>query len=427
MKLVPAESLTVSDNRIRKAFPTDKQHELEVSIASKGLLHALVAQHDVGLNLVLVAGERRLRAMMALHSVGQSFDYNGERVPLGMVPVVMMADLSKEDIREAELEENVVRVDLSWQEKAKATAELYKLRVANTPPGETFTMGDMAEEITGERKSPTYHVKEQIILDYWLTDQEVAAASTPKEAIKVIKRKATAELTAALAEHYNTQDDKTCVLHVDAAKACESTPAETYDCIITDPPYGVGADQFGSQSDLGHDYVDTIVAWDAIMSWFPNEAYRICKAEAHLYLFHDFGAFNTLFAVFSRAGWNVWPRPLIWSKGGGMLPKPEHGPRYTYETILFANKGNKPVTGVHSDVIDVAKVSTVLLHAAQKPVDLYVNLLRRTCLPGDHILDPFCGSGTIFPAANILNLTAVGFEIDASHYNNSVSRLEEGK
>jgi DNA modification methylase len=65
--------------------------------------------------------------------------------------------------------------------------------------------------------------------------------------------------------------------------------------------------------------------------------------------------------------------------------------------------------------------------AAQKPVDLYRDFLMRSCRAGDSVLDPFCGSGTIFAAAHGLKVKATGIEVDRIAYGISVMRLGELK
>ena len=126
---------------------------------------------------------------------------------------------------------------------------------------------------------------------------------------------------------------------------------------------------------------------------------------------------------FILAGWEVWPTPIIWNKLNGMLPKPEHGPRRTYEMILFATKGGKKVTKVGPDVLTHSLVSE-RDHGAQKPVSLYVDLLSRSVLPGNSVLDFFMGSGTIFPACNKLKLAATGMEINRDYYTLALSRID---
>jgi site-specific DNA-methyltransferase (adenine-specific) len=64
-------------------------------------------------------------------------------------------------------------------------------------------------------------------------------------------------------------------------------------------------------------------------------------------------------------------------------------------------------------------------HGAQKPVELFRNLLARSCRPGDTVLDPFAGSGTIFPAAHDLKVLATGIEMEPQYYGMCVKRIEE--
>jgi site-specific DNA-methyltransferase (adenine-specific) len=123
-------------------------------------------------------------------------------------------------------------------------------------------------------------------------------------------------------------------------------------------------------------------------------------------------------------GWRVFNTPLIWVKSGGMLPLPEHGPRRTYECILYAFRGDRKVTAVYNDVI-VISPERETPHPAQKPMLLYYNLLMRSVRPGDKVLDPFCGSGTIFAAANKLQLTATGIELNPAFYALAVGRIKE--
>ena len=66
-------------------------------------------------------------------------------------------------------------------------------------------------------------------------------------------------------------------------------------------------------------------------------------------------------------------------------------------------------------------------HAAEKPLDLYIDLLERSAHVGDHVCDPFMGNGVIFPAANKLYLTATGIEQNKTAFGFATARLEEGK
>lgn len=108
------------------------------------------------------------------------------------------------------------------------------------------------------------------------------------------------------------------------------------------------------------------------------------------------------------------------------MPLPEHGPRRSYELVLYAYRGSKRVTAIYPDVIE-SKGDENLGHGAQKPVNLYTSLLVRSVRAGDKVLDPFAGTGTIFPAAHQLKCSALGIEKDPSYYGIAVQRIEELK
>jgi DNA modification methylase len=155
------------------------------------------------------------------------------------------------------------------------------------------------------------------------------------------------------------------------------------------------------------------------------EINRVAKEAAHLYCFCDIDKFHWLKDLFFLEGWNVFRTPLVWfRRNTGRVPLPEHGPRRQYELILYAHRGDRRVTAIYPDVIDEASVEDNLGHAAQKPIGVYSNLLRRSARPGDKVLDPFCGTGTVYPAAHSMRVAATGIEIDPAAYGIAVKRIE---
>jgi DNA modification methylase len=85
-------------------------------------------------------------------------------------------------------------------------------------------------------------------------------------------------------------------------------------------------------------------------------------------------------------------------------------------------KGKRKVLSLKSDVLTYPS-DTNEGHHAQKPVALFEDLLKRSARPGDNVLDPFCGSGTIFPACHSLRVKATGIELDKGFYGLAVKRL----
>lgn len=62
-------------------------------------------------------------------------------------------------------------------------------------------------------------------------------------------------------------------------------------------------------------------------------------------------------------------------------------------------------------------------HVAQKPVKLLRALIELTTLPGQLVLDPFCGSGSTLVAAKSSNRSFLGFEVDPDAVEVAKQRL----
>lgn len=434
---VPIEDVVIGEERIRRVFDPGRLNELAESIARLGLFHPIVVRYAaVGPTERphLVAGERRLRCIRLLHEKGISFHCNGSPVPSGTVPSTQLRNLSPSEQLEAELQENTVRQDITWQERSVAIAKLHNLRANQRAlVGETQSIKATTEEVIGDDPSgyQQQQVRNAIILSAHLDNPEVAKARTEKEAIKIVARDLRELFAGELAQRFNLSEvpSQHTLIHGECISLDETSPTleekrelselrkipdKVFDCIITDPPYGVGADDWvalsGSEAVTKHQYRDDFTYVRRLMEEFFPQAFRVSKVAAHLYVCCDIRLWHIWAELAGESGWEVWPVPIIWNKKGqGMIIGNVDGPRRTYEAVLYARCGKKGVQKVGADVIDVAPVQAEL-HAAQKPVELFTTLLEWSCVAGDRILDPFCGSGTVFPAANRLRLIATAIE-----------------
>ena len=423
---VKITDLTIPPNRQRQEFDPEALTDLANSISSLGLLHPIVVR-ETPLGLALVAGERRLRALETIWLLGGGIRHNGAQIPAYEVPIVTLGELDPLQAEEAELDENLKRRDLTWQERSEALARLHKLRQAQAAAiGGTHVIADTLREI-----ETTDYAKDRqaILIADHLDNPLVAGAKNEKEAFKALKREEerakSEQLAATVGATYNSSVHS--LYHVDCIRWMRECPDNAFDVILTDPPYGMNAQNFGDGAgrltNSEHHYNDTPENWWALMSDFCPEAYRVAKPQAHAYIFCDFDKFHELKGLMQAAGWYVFRTPLIVHKlGSGRVPLPDQGPRRQYEIILYAIKGNRPVTGIYPDVIP-CKLEENLTHGANKPVELYVDLLKRSTRPGDTVLDAFAGSGTVFPAAHACKLYATGLELNAEYYGISVKRL----
>lgn len=449
---IPASDIVVPKRRQRKEFKPGELNELRESIEKHGLWHPPVCRRLDG-ETVLVSGERRLRAVLDLYELGGVLTFGaGENAegavvrgtaPYGTIPFLDIGELSLIEALEAELEENIRRVDLTWQERAQATANLADLRTAQAlerglpPPKEADIAreikGGLAHLSDGELGDYQANVRKDIILAQHLDKPAVAGAKTAKEAFKILQRQEETEKNVALglALGADTVASGHTLVQQDTLVWLAGQVDAQFDVILTDPPYGMGADEFGESGLVGtmgaHFYEDAAENFERLMSAVVPETFRITKPEAHLYVFCDLDKFHRLRTWFTTAGWRVFRTPLIWfSPGKFRAPWPEHGPQRKYECILFAVKGDRRVNKVSGDVL-LFNPEANLGHQAQKPVALFEELLKRSIKPGDQVVDLFCGTGTIFPAAQAVKCFATGVEQDAAACGIAATRLAKLK
>lgn len=437
---IPAASIQISPDRQRQSFDEEALLELAESIHKRGLIHAIV----IGPHNELIAGERRLRAITQhLTPLNKVFTYADEPVPLGEVPFIRMAAEDPLELEEIELAENLIRKDLTWQELANAHARLHKLRsaqharqveLAGDEADEPPTPASTAREIFGVLANNAQRdtVRQEILVAQHFDKPEVAKAPTLKEAFKALKKIEDADRNKALAAlvgKTHSSADHT-VLHANCLQWMAAAGPGLFDVILTDPPYGMGAHEFGDAAgklvQIDHEYDDSYESWRKLMDgptgWCAL-SYAIAKPEAHAYVFCDIDNFHELKAMMSAAGWYVFRTPFTnYKQNSGRVPLPDQGPRRQSEWFLYAIKGKKKVNFIGSDVI-VTGSDENLTHGAQKPVALYHEILRRSVKPGDAVLDTFGGTGTLLPAAHALKCRATVVEQEANYYGICLQRL----
>lgn len=435
------ERIEVGENRQRRSFDAAAIEELRTSIQESqyGLQHPLVVRKGPNPGtFLLVAGERRLRAIRDIYELGGEFRHAGSYVAAGQVPVVDLGELDPLDAFEAELEENIRRVDLSVMERATATASLMELRTkqAARDGAPAPTQADIAREIfdvpagTPVVGQPANTVSDHLLIARHRDDPDVAKATSVKEAVKIVKKKEEARRVTALAATVGASytADRLQLHHADSDEWLRDRTAE-FDIILCDPPYGMGADQFGDSGTKGgdagaHFYDDSYESWSKLMEWFAPTSIRVTKPGAHLYAFCDIDRFEEFRERLAAEGWNVHRTPLIWHNPDGFrAPWPEHGPQRKYELILYARRGEKKCSVLRGDVLEYRK-DAATGHPAQKPVNLLIDLLRRSAAPGDRVLDPFAGSGPILAACHDLRLDCVAIERDQTAYGMALKRLQ---
>lgn len=449
--ILPVSEVIVPPDRQRRTFDEVHLLELAKSIETKCLIHAIVLRED---GKTLIAGESRLRAITQhLVPFGKTFSYNGETVPAGHIVAIVAQGDDPLLLEEIEFEENVRRKNLTWQEEAAAMARFHDLKQKQAAqkatilldkvengelPAETtkvpaHTIADTAKIVHG-RSDGDYQnvVRAQVAIAKHLNNPEVARAKNAKEALKILQRqerdKVAEQMALTIGKTFSAADHT--ILQGSCLDILQQPEMQgRFDVILTDPPYGMGAHTFGDGggrlSNQGHNYDDSYEAWQILMKAWAPLSWAVTKAEAHAYVFCDVERFYELKAIMESAGWYVFRTPLVnYKVNSGRVPLPEHGPRRQYETFLYAMKGKKKVNFIGSDVFESGS-DEQMDFGAQKPVSLFVDILKRSIIAGDEVLDAFAGTGPIIPACHALKCKATAIEREPEQAGKIIQRAKD--
>ena len=211
----------------------------------------------------------------------------------------------------------------------------------------------------------------------------------------------------------------------DAVSWLRTRPAESVDLLITDPAYESLEKHraVGTTTRLKHSKSSSN-DWFKI---FPNvrfgelfrEAWRVLKPDTHFYLLCDAETMFVAKPEAEQAGFRFW-KPLVWDKQSiGM----GYHYRARYELILFFEKGKRRLNDLGiADIIQVPRIRGG--YPAEKPPEVAEVLIRQSTEPGDLVVDPFMGSGSVGVAALRLGRRFHGNDLNPEAVTIARQRLE---
>lgn len=439
---IDPKTIIVSADRQRQENVKDID-DLVQSIRAFGLINPLTVRQD-GPFVVLIAGERRLKAVLALEK------------PL--VDVRFFDELAPQEAEIIELEENVRRKDLSWRDQVKAVGrihDLYKTQDASWKIEQTadaIGLGqgqvrkilhvfgaldsgriDQCENI--EQAYNTLHrfaerKAESIVGD--IIAKSTIAFIPPPPPIPTSATASTLTVTAGditLAIPTPTPPPKALspdpVLCANFLEWIKTYSGPKFTLIHCDFPYGNyrGGDSQGALSALEtEEFYDNKaeVYWN-LLDGLVTSLDNIMSYSAHMLFWFDMSFYIETVAKLRKTGLFVHDHPLIWFKTGGpggrgVVPGTAVTyPRRTYDTALLCVRGNRPLAKPGQNGYPAPTVGNKI-HPSQKSEPMLRVFLSMLVDETTTMLDPTCGSGTSLRAAEDLGAKYVlGLELDPNY------------
>lgn len=202
--------------------------------------------------------------------------------------------------------------------------------------------------------------------------------------------------------------------------------------MVTDPPFGVGYDP-SWRNDALHDF-----AFRAVATAYMKEDKEITWLKAHklftgnvAYVWHADRDGIGIQVGLALIGCGFTLRTLIiWVKEGFVISRGHYNSQH--ESCWYAcRKGttaNWHGGNSQSSIWNVNRIgpddSDRTGHAAQKPVELMRRPILNHTIEGEHVYDPFLGSGTTLMACHLTQRGCIGRELDPAFIDVIVARWQ---
>ena len=412
---VPLSLIRIAKDRGRKVF--DRVQELADSIKVNGLMNPIYVTNDPEKpgGFLLVAGERRYRASILA----------GRKT----VPITFHDHCSDLQQKILELEENVCRQDLTWQEQAELHRQIHELKTTENP-NQTQTQTAKSIGISDA------HLSRQISLAKALKEdptlKEKVGKLDMRSAEKVVAQQAKIAVVDRLKAEGKLKITSELLLGscLDRIKELKDG---SVDLVVTDPPYGLealedlresdGSVMYGHvlMSDTHNMKIDDVLK---VLSQLGPELARVCKPGAHVYVFAAYQYVGDF--IKALAPLQFQPPVLHWDRGRPTTP----GYGYNYlnhtEAVIYLHnppRGKRLAKNV-SNILQFPTVSkSERVYPTEKPQELLKLFISQSSILNDLVLDPFAGSASTLKAARTMGRRSIGFEINEDSWKQAQLHL----
>jgi hypothetical protein len=377
----------------------------------------------------------------------------------GEIPFNRLEDLTEIQLNELELEENVQREDLSWQERVRAIARIHELRSRDAALegekwgyAETGALCNMAQSNVWYATAVAKLIDAgdaEIIKQPQFTDavrvllrrKEAAAAGQfvramqPGQVIEIVDREpgdpgdTSEDPFNVLPRQAEYRVERHCADCIEWLHAHLKKHGEAVDHIYCDPPYGIEMENLQNveRTEAEHDVNENM----NLLHKFIPLAYEVLKPTGFLVMWTDQMQWDFVYELGMVNGFAVQRWPLHWVK-----------------TDVCANQAADWNWTKSTEIAIVMRRESAILkqrqprnywigsndkrelgvnHPFWKPRQLHQWVLGAIALPGEMILDPFAGAGSIPLACQQLRQPCTAIEKVEAHFVEMNDLLERQK
>ena len=428
--MLRASEIKIGADRQRRAIAEDHIRDLAQSIQTSGLIHNIIVDKTTG---QLIAGECRLRAFELLRSSEAPcpWDYDA----WNLIPARLAEFATQEEIEIVELEENLKRRDLSWQESANAILRIHKFRETQSEEWSGNDTGRLLG-LSSQHVSKILQVGRAIEAAH----PKIKEAKGISEAYNILWReneRTVANELGAL-DAIESVKDEPIEVEIPANALILNTPFEQFireysgpkfNFIHCDFPYGINHEKTDQGNRAGWEtYEDSEETYAQLIALLLGPAQSILLPSCHIMFWFSMNYYEWTKTQFEAAGWVVEPYPLIWHKsdGKGILPDPRRGPRRIYETALLMHRGDRPIVKAVANLYSAPNRKEI--HMSEKPESMLRHFFQLFVDENSVVLDPTCGSGTSIRAADALGAkVSIGIEINPEFAQAAQHKLDNAR
>lgn len=216
--------------------------------------------------------------------------------------------------------------------------------------------------------------------------------------------------------------------HGNSLDIMASMADESFDAVITDPPYSERTHKNAKKNDSALGYGVKAIHFDSFTEEMLFRAYNEMSRLTKSWLISNID-YNFAFKFETEPPLGMTQKRIgVWVKNNPMPQISADRPSQGWEAISYLHKTGKRSIwnggGLHGNY--VTNLATPTGHPTPKPLSMVTSFVERFTNTGDVILDPFAGGGTTLLAARNLQRKAIGIELDEKYCELIANRIGQG-